>query len=54
MTAERSKALQPKRSQPIVHMTKQLHSRRPFIPTDLVQNTAEYLGRVAGMPRRVD
>jgi hypothetical protein len=27
----------------------QLHSRRPFIPTDLVQNTAEYLGRVAGL-----
>jgi hypothetical protein len=48
-TAERSEVWQPKRSQPRADMTKQLHWRRPFIPTDLVQNTAEYLGRVAGL-----
>jgi Leucine-rich repeat (LRR) protein len=30
-------------------MNAQPHSMRPFIPTDLVQNTAEYLGRVAGL-----
>jgi hypothetical protein len=47
-TAEHSEVWQPKRSQPRADMTKQLHWRRPFIPTDLVQNTAEYLGRVAG------
>jgi Leucine-rich repeat (LRR) protein len=46
-TAERSELLQPARSQPIVDTNEQLHSTRPFIPTDLVQNTAEYLGRVA-------
>jgi Leucine-rich repeat (LRR) protein len=28
--------------------TNELHSTRPFIPADLVQNTAEYSGRVAG------
>jgi hypothetical protein len=47
--AERSALLQPKRSQPSADTNKQLHSTRPFIPTDLVQNTAEYLGRVAGL-----
>jgi hypothetical protein len=41
--------LQPARSQPSADTNEQLHSRRPFIPTDLVQNTAEYLGRVAGL-----
>jgi Leucine-rich repeat (LRR) protein len=46
--AERSALLQPKRSQPSADTNEQLHSTRPFIPTDLVQNTAEYLGRVAG------
>jgi Leucine-rich repeat (LRR) protein len=46
---ERSALVQPHRSQPGVVTTKQLHSRKPFIPTDLVQNTAEYLGRVAGL-----
>jgi Leucine-rich repeat (LRR) protein len=46
-TAERSEVLQPERPQPIVDTNEQLHSMRPFIPTDLVQNTAEYLGRVA-------
>jgi Leucine-rich repeat (LRR) protein len=48
MAAERGELLQPAPSQPIINMTKQLHSRRPSIPADLVQNTAEYLGRVAG------
>jgi hypothetical protein len=48
MAAERSELLQPKRPQPSVDTNEQLHWRRPFIPTDLVQNTAEYLGRVAG------
>jgi Leucine-rich repeat (LRR) protein len=48
MTAERSE-LQPARSQPSGETNEQLHSRRPFIPTDLVQNTAEYLGRVASL-----
>jgi hypothetical protein len=47
--AERSGLLQPKRSQPSAETNKQLRSRRPFIPADLVQNTAEYLGRVAGL-----
>jgi Leucine-rich repeat (LRR) protein len=46
--AERSELLQPKRPQPSADMNEQLHSRRPFIPADLVQNTAECLGRVAG------
>jgi Leucine-rich repeat (LRR) protein len=41
--------LQPKLPQPSVDTNEQLHSRRPFIPADLVQNTAEYLGRVAGL-----
>jgi hypothetical protein len=49
MTAERSELLQPARSQPSADTNEQLHSTRPFIPTDLVQNTAEYLGRVAGL-----
>jgi Leucine-rich repeat (LRR) protein len=47
-TMERSALLQPHRSQPGVETMKQLQSMRPFIPTDLVQNTAEYLGRVTG------
>jgi hypothetical protein len=46
--AGRSELLQPKRLQPSADTNEQLHSTRPFIPTDLVQNTAEYLGRVAG------
>jgi Leucine-rich repeat (LRR) protein len=46
--AERSELLQAKRPQPTAETSEQLHSARPFIPTDLVQNTAEYLGRVAG------
>jgi hypothetical protein len=46
--AERSAVLPPNRSVS-VGANEQLHSRRPFIPTDLVQNTAEYLGRVAGL-----
>jgi hypothetical protein len=49
MAAERSELRQPARSQPRADPIKQLHSMRPFIPTDLVQNTAEYLGRVAGL-----
>jgi Leucine-rich repeat (LRR) protein len=47
--AERSALSEATRPQPIADKNKQLHSRRPFIPTDLVQNTAEYLGRVAGL-----
>jgi Leucine-rich repeat (LRR) protein len=47
--AERSEMLQPKRFQPSAETNEELHSTRPFIPTDLVQNTAEYLGRVAGL-----
>jgi Leucine-rich repeat (LRR) protein len=39
MATERSEVLQ--------HTNDQLLSTRPFIPADLVQNTAEYLGRVA-------
>jgi Leucine-rich repeat (LRR) protein len=39
--------LQPARSQLSADTNEQLHSTRPFIPADLVQNTAEYLGRVA-------
>jgi hypothetical protein len=49
MAAERSEVLQPQRSQPSADTNEQLHSTRPFIPADLVQNTAEYLGRVAGL-----
>jgi Leucine-rich repeat (LRR) protein len=49
MAAERSEVLQPQRSQPSGDTNEQLHSTRPFIPADLVQNTAEYLGRVAGL-----
>jgi Leucine-rich repeat (LRR) protein len=49
MTVKRSKVLQPKRPQPSADTNEQLHSTRPFIPADLVQNTAEYLGRVAGL-----
>jgi Leucine-rich repeat (LRR) protein len=48
-TVERGALMQPHRSQPGVDTNEQLHSRRAFIPTDLVQNTAEYLGRVAGL-----
>jgi hypothetical protein len=48
-TAERSELLHLARSQPSADTNEQLHSRRPFIPADLVQNTAEYLGRVAGL-----
>jgi Leucine-rich repeat (LRR) protein len=48
MTAMRNE-LQPARSQPVADTKEQLHSRRPFIPADLVQNIAEYLGRVAGL-----
>jgi hypothetical protein len=40
---------EPHLSQPGVDTMKQRRSTRPFIPTDLVQNTAEYLGRVAGL-----
>jgi Leucine-rich repeat (LRR) protein len=49
MAAERSEVLQPARSLPSGDTNEQLQSRRPFIPTDLVQNTAEYLGGVAGL-----
>jgi internalin A len=49
MTAERSEVLQPARPQLSADTGEQLHSLRPFIPADLVQNTAEYLGRVAGL-----
>jgi Leucine-rich repeat (LRR) protein len=38
----------PTRPQPNGGTNKRPRSRRPFIPTDLVQNAAEYLGRVAG------
>jgi hypothetical protein len=48
-TVERGALSQPHRSQPSAGTKKQLHSTTPFIPTDLVQNTAEYLGRVAGL-----
>jgi hypothetical protein len=41
--------LQPKRPPPGADTIEQLHSTRPFIPIDLVQNTAEYLGRIAGL-----
>jgi Leucine-rich repeat (LRR) protein len=40
--------VQPHRPQPSAYTMKRPHLTRPFIPTDLVQNTAEYLGRVAG------
>jgi hypothetical protein len=55
-SAECNEVLQPKRPQPSAEPNGQLHSRRPFLPTDLVQNTAEYLGRrgVAVVPRRVN
>jgi hypothetical protein len=45
----RNEMLQPARSQPSADTNELLHSMRPFMPTDLVQNTAEYLGRVAGL-----
>jgi hypothetical protein len=48
MTAEGGQALLSNRSVSS-DTTEQLHSMRPFIPADLVQNTAEYLGRVAGL-----
>jgi Leucine-rich repeat (LRR) protein len=41
--------LQPKRPQSSGDKNKRLHSTRPFIPADVVQNTAEYLGRIAGL-----
>jgi Leucine-rich repeat (LRR) protein len=47
--AEHSEVLLPACSRPSGDTNEQLHSTRPFIPTDLVQNTAEYLGRVAGL-----
>jgi Leucine-rich repeat (LRR) protein len=40
---------EPHRSQRGVDTMKQRRSTKPFIPADLVQNTAEYLGRVAGL-----
>jgi hypothetical protein len=46
---ELSALSEPTRLQPSGATNEQLHSRRPFIPTDLVQNTAECLGRVAGL-----
>jgi Leucine-rich repeat (LRR) protein len=46
--AKRNEVLLPNRSVS-VDTNEQLHSTTPFIPTDLVQNTAEYLGRVAGL-----
>jgi hypothetical protein len=46
-TVERIALSHPHWSQPGVDTMRQLHWTRPFIPTDLVQNTAEYLGRVA-------
>jgi hypothetical protein len=49
ITAQRSELLQPAPSQLSGETNGQLHSTRPFIPADLVQNTAEYLGRVAGL-----
>jgi Leucine-rich repeat (LRR) protein len=49
MTAQRCELLQPARSQPSCDTNEQHHSMRPFIATDLVQNTAEYLSRVAGL-----
>jgi Leucine-rich repeat (LRR) protein len=48
-TAKRSDVLQPKRPQPSADTDEQIHATTAFIPTDLVQNTAEYLGRVAGL-----
>jgi internalin A len=47
--AASSALLQPTSSQPSADTNERLHSMRPLIPTDLVQNTAEYLGRVAGL-----
>jgi Leucine-rich repeat (LRR) protein len=47
--AERSEVLLPNPVSVSIGTNEQLHSTRPFIPTDLVQNTAEYLGRVAGL-----
>jgi internalin A len=45
----RNALLQPGWPQPSADTNEQLHSTRPIIPTDLVQNTAEYLGRVVGL-----
>jgi hypothetical protein len=49
--AERGALSEPQRPQlsADADTNEQLHSTRPFIPADLVQNTAEYLGRVAGL-----
>jgi hypothetical protein len=44
--AKRSALLEPTRPQLSADTNEQLRSARPFIPADLVQNTAEYLGRV--------
>jgi Leucine-rich repeat (LRR) protein len=49
MPMERGEVLQSQRFQPSGDTNEQLHSTRLFIPADLVQNTAEYLGRVAGL-----
>jgi Leucine-rich repeat (LRR) protein len=46
---ERSEVLQPQRPQPSAETNEPPPSMRPFIPADLVQNTAEYLGRVVGL-----
>jgi hypothetical protein len=46
---ERSALSEPTRPQPSGDTIMRLDSTRPFIPADLVQNTAEYLGRVAGL-----
>jgi hypothetical protein len=46
-TAERSALSHSARSPLTADSRKQLHSTRPFLPADVVQNTAEYLGRVA-------
>jgi hypothetical protein len=49
MLKERSEVLQSQRSQLRGDTIEQLHSTKPFIPADVVQNAAEYLGRVAGL-----
>jgi Leucine-rich repeat (LRR) protein len=48
-TAERSALSRPTLSPLIADSMEELRSTRPFIPADVVQNTAEYLGRVAGL-----
>jgi Leucine-rich repeat (LRR) protein len=49
ISIERSEVLQPKRPQPSADTNEHLHSTSPFIPADVVQNTAEFLGRVTGL-----